>query len=230
MAMANKFSFNGLIKSISKMMSEEEVVEKKQRLDPQQRAHQKEIEASILVLAAAVIRCDKNYTEATEKYINDFLARQFGGRNTVQRTKAVNEHVEMGTEAYINIACKELKLLATEDSRIHILHFLFGVADADEYINAKEMRCIQRISGYLGVTDKDFKRVKNSFVRENNPYKILELEEGVTLAEVKAAYRRMILKFHPDKKGESMSEEEANIKFRAIQKAFETIKRESRDK
>lgn len=205
------------------MIADEEVVEKK--LNPQQRAHQKEIEASILVLAAAVIRCDRNYTHSTEKYISDFIAKNFGGAVHAKRIKSVGEHIDGGTEPFVIIACKELKLLTTHDSRIHIVNFLFGVADSDDYINAKETRCIHRIARYLDVNDKDFKQVKELFVRENNPYKILGIEEGATLVQVKAAYRKMILKFHPDKRDEGITEEEANAKFRDIQRAFEVIEK-----
>jgi hypothetical protein len=55
---ASKFSLNSLLGSVSKFISEEEVIEKK--LIPQQKSHQQEIENSVIVLSAAVIRCDKN--------------------------------------------------------------------------------------------------------------------------------------------------------------------------
>lgn len=222
--MSKGFSFNKLFDSVSKLMQEEEVQEKK--LNPQQQSHQLEIENSILVLAAAVIRCDQNFSSDTEKHIVEYLNRQFGTRSKTKRLQNVQNHVEIGTEPFTKIACKELKLLTTYDSRLNVLLFLFGVAASDEYINAKEVRCIQRISGYLGVLVKDFTTIKEDYTSAHNPYVLLGVEEGVPFEKVKSAYRKMILKFHPDKRDEKISEEEANRKFREIQKAFEVISKQ----
>ena len=218
-----KFSFNNLVNSISKLISEEQVVEKPRR-DPQQVAHELEIQNAILVLAAEVIRCNKNYTENTEEFVLQFFIKQFGERGAKQRIKSITDHLEIGTEPLLKIACKELKMLTTHDSRLSILQFLFGVADADDFVNPKELRCLNRLATYLGISDKDFKELKHTFIRENNPYKILGIEEEATLEQVKAAYRKMVLKFHPDKRGVEVTAEEANAKFLQIQRAFALIK------
>jgi len=218
-----KLSFNSLLNSVSKLIAEKEVKEKQ---SPQQKAHQQEIENSILVLAAEVIRCDKNFTGETEAFILQFLAKQFGTTGAKHRSNAITNHLEIGTEPFTKIACKELKMLTTHDSRLHIVQFLLGVADADDFINAKEMRCIHRIAGYLGITDKDFKEIKRSFTNKSSPYLVLEIDEDATFEEVKIAYRKMVLKYHPDKRGEEVSEEEASKKFREIKRAFELLKKQ----
>src|ERR1035438_8157588 len=152
-----KFSFNNLVNSISKLISEEQVIEK--RKDPQQAAHEIEIQNAILLLAAEVIRCNRNYTSGTEDFIVQFFVKQFGEREAKQRISSVSGHLDMGTEPLLKIACKELKMLTTHDSRLSILQFLFGVADADDFINPKELRCLNRIATYLGISDKDFKEL-----------------------------------------------------------------------
>jgi len=107
--------------------------------------------------------------------------------------------------------------------------FLFGVASADDFVNAKELSCLQRIAGYLGVNDKDFKQIKHSVLALNNPYFALGLEEDATLEEVKAAYRKMVLLSHPDKRKEGITEEDAGLKFREIKRAFELIKKQHKN-
>ena len=218
-----KFFFNNLVNSISKLISEEQVIEKPRR-DPQQVAHENEIQNAILVLAAEVIRCNKNYTTGTEDFIHQFFVKQFGERGAKQRISSITGHLEIGTEPLLKMACKELKMLTTHDSRLSILQFLFGVADADDFVNPKELRCLNRLATYLGISDKDFKELKLAFISENNPYKILGIEEEATLEQVKAAYRIMVLKFHPDKRGADVSTEEANVKFLQVQRAFGIIK------
>jgi DnaJ like chaperone protein len=221
---ARKFSFGGILHSVSKLIAEEPAPDKK--LSPQEKSHRQEIENSILVLAAAVIRCDRNLSEETELLLHNFFSKQFGASGRKHRLTTINTHIETGTEPYTKIACKQLKLLTTHDSRLNILGFLFGIAASDDFLNAKETRCIHRIAGYLGISDKDFKELKLHSLSENNPYFILGIEEGASLEEVKTAYRKMILKSHPDRRQEDISEEEAGRKFREIQKAFDTIRRE----
>ena len=221
--MASKFSFNSLIDSVSKLISEE-AIEKKQ--SPQQKSHQQEIENSIIVLAAAVIRCDRNFSTETETFLLYFFSKQFGVQGKQQRLSSISNHLETGTEPFTKIACKELKMLTTHDSRISIVRFLFGVAAADDFVNAKESRCIHRMAGYLGIRERDFKELKQSFTNQNNPYNLLGVEEDSSFEIMKAAYRKMILKFHPDKRKDGVSEAEASLKFREIQRAFEIIKQQ----
>ncbi|MDB5284120.1 MAG: molecular chaperone DjlA [Bacteroidota bacterium] len=222
--MPGKFSFNNLFDSISKLISEEDAFEKKQTKNPLQKSHDDEIQNAILVLAADVVRFNIYYTGDTEKFIQEFLVKQFGAVGVKRKMNLVSEHLDIGTEPLTKISCKELKMLTTHDSRMAIIGFLFGVAGTDDFINAKETRCIHRIATYLGISDKDFKELRHSFVSENNPYKVLGIEEGANFEQVRAAHRKMILKFHPDKRESHISEAEASLKFREIQRAFEIIK------
>ena len=120
-------------------------------------------------------------------------------------------------------------MLTTHDSRLSILKFLFGVAAADDFVNPKELRILTRIAGYLGISDSDLKQVKRAALSSNNPNYTLELEDGATYEEVKAAYRKMVLKYHPDKRDDGVTEEEANLKFREIKRAFELIKQQHKN-
>ncbi len=221
--MANRFSFNSLFNTVSKLI-DEEVTEAK--LSPQQKSHQQEIENSVLVLAAAVLRCDKNFNARTEEVLTGYFARHFGSKGKAQRITAVSGHMETGTEPFVKIACKELKLLTTHDSHKNIVYFLFTIAAADDFINARETRCIHRIAGYLGISAKDFNELKQNFLSMDSPYFILGIEEGASLEEAKSAYRKMILKYHPDKAKGKTSEEDS-LKFREVKRAFEAIKNRS---
>ena len=222
--MATKFSFNGLLSSLSKIIAEGEPVEKKHSKTPRQKAHEEEIQNAIIVLAAEVIRCNKNYTTPTENFISEFLAKQFGAVGIKRKVTAINNHLHLGTEPVSRMACKELKLLTTYDSRLIIITFLFGVADIDDFINAKEIRCIRRVAGYLDISEDDFKEIKTSFTSSSSPFVVLDIHEDASMEQIKTAYRKMLLKFHPDKREAHISIADANAKFRQIQRAFEVIK------
>ncbi|KAG8224213.1 hypothetical protein J437_LFUL002669 [Ladona fulva] len=59
-------------------------------------------------------------------------------------------------------------------------------------------------------------------------YKILEVPRGVSTAEIKKAYRRLALKWHPDKNPDN--QEEANKRFKEISEAYEVLSDEKKRK
>lgn len=193
------------------------------------KARNKEIVNSILVLSATVVRCDKNYTTATEEYIRQYLDTNIGDI-PLSVTQAVNTHLISGTEPFTKIACTELVLLTTYESRLSILRFLFGVAAVDDFVNANEKRMLHRIAKYLSVSEADFSAVQSDFVNKNNPYAVLGLDDKAEFAEVKSAYRKLLLKYHPDKVKEENSQTEAKKRFEAIQQAFLRIQTDRKSK
>jgi DnaJ like chaperone protein len=58
-------------------------------------------------------------------------------------------------------------------------------------------------------------------------YKILEIEPTATKAEIKAAYRKMAKKYHPDKVLHLGKEHQkgAEEKFRKVQEAYEQLQK-----
>ncbi|MBA3985547.1 MAG: DnaJ domain-containing protein, partial [Flavobacteriales bacterium] len=66
------------------------------------------------------------------------------------------------------------------------------------------------------------------FKNPDSAYKILEIEKTASAAEIKAAYRTMAKKYHPDKL-QHMDEayrKGAEDKFRKVQEAYEQLQKE----
>jgi len=59
-------------------------------------------------------------------------------------------------------------------------------------------------------------------------YKILEINESATQEEIKKAYYKMALKYHPDK--DPNNQEEAKKKFQEVSGAYEILGDEERRK
>jgi DnaJ like chaperone protein len=106
---------------------------------------------------------------------------------------------------------------------------LFNVSLADTQIHPAEISIIEKIAGYLGVASSDFISIKNMFIPEtDSSYKILEIDPSCTNDEVKKAYRRMAMKYHPDKVSHLGDDfrKTADEKFKKVNEAYDKIKKE----
>jgi DnaJ like chaperone protein len=106
---------------------------------------------------------------------------------------------------------------------------LFNVSLADSVIDSSEIAIIEKISSYLGVASGDFLSIKNMFIPEtDSSYKILEIERSSSNDEVKKAYRRMAMRYHPDKVSHLGDDvrKSADEKFARVNEAYERIKKE----
>jgi len=80
----------------------------------------------------------------------------------------------------------------------------------------------------MGINSADMNSIKAMYYRDSkSDYKILEVEENATEEEIKKAYRKMALKFHPDKVAQEGEEVQrsATEKFKKVQEAYENIKK-----
>lgn len=219
--MAEKFSIKHLLKAVQKLAMEEA---EPSAPSTRHAAQQMEIENALFVLCAEVLRSRQQYSTASETFITDFFEKQFGEKDARTRLQSIHNHVQSGTSPLLRIACTELSMLTTEVSRIHIAEFLFGLAGADNLLSPRELRCLQRIANYLHITKDDFKTIKERFVQLYDPYALLGCHENDSPETIKMAYRKMVLKYHPDRQLNEADKQAAALKFRQVKLAYERIK------
>lgn len=182
---------------------------------------------SLLVLIAAVMKADGKVVRSELDYVKQFFVRQFGRESANEALQMLRDLLKK--EIPLNDVCQQINRSMDYSSRLQLIHLLFGVSLADGTPNQPEIAIIEKISGLLGLSSGDFVSIKNMFVPEtDSSYKILEIERTATNEEVKKAYRRMAMKYHPDKVshlGEDYKKS-ADEKFRKVNEAYEKIKRE----
>jgi len=157
-------------------------------------------------------------------YVKQFLEKNFGtaqaGQSMVLLKQLLNK------EFSIRQVSLQIKKFMDHSTRLQLMHYLFGISQADGKVDHSEVELIQKIAGYLGINVKDFESLKNMFYKDvDSAYKILETVKSATDQEVKKAYRKMALKYHPDKVahlGDS-HQQAAQEKFQKVQEAYEQI-------
>lgn len=226
--MAGKSFFDVLRDSIHQIVSGGDVKEDSGPQQQRKMAAKADMEHAVIVLATEVMRLRGNASEETETMLFKFLEKNFG-KTGVKRRKQVSDHVFVGPQAFTRMACEQLNALTTNESKLEIIKLLYSIASADDFITGKEHSTIQKIAGYLHIPSDELKSIKERYVRVNNPFAILEMDETIIISDVKAAYRKMVLRYHPDKRKDKVDTAEANRKFREIKRAYEQILRQLRD-
>ncbi|MBF4984660.1 molecular chaperone DjiA [Nonlabens mediterrranea] len=187
-----------------------------------------DFELHLLSLTSIVIKADGQASDSELRYVRNYFIQSYGEHRASQIFKVFNEVVK---KRELNAAriCQFLNARTRVESRIQILHFLFGIAQADGSISSSELRILEQIAGYLRLTQRDFISIKAMFVKDrDNAYKILEIDKSVPDHEVKKAYRTMAKKYHPDKlmDMDEAYRKGAEEKFRKVQEAYETVRKE----
>ena len=183
--------------------------------------------ASLLVLVAAVMKADGRVMRSELDYVKNYFHTRFG-EDTAQEAIVMLRDI-LKQEIPVRDVTVQLNQRLDYSYRLEMLHFLYGSAAANTGITEMGKELIRRIAGYMNITSSDMVSIQAMFISDTDAsYKILEIDPTATDEEVKKAYRRMAMKYHPDKVshlGEDFKKV-AHEKFRKVQDAYEKIKKE----
>ncbi len=182
---------------------------------------------SLLVLMAAVMKSDGKVLRSELDFVKTYLRNLLGHEKAADALLLLRDIMDKNIP--LSEVCHQIRVNVNYDSRVQLLHLLFGLAKSDGYLNPVEVNTIQSIAGMLGVSTADYQSVLHMFYE--NPeaaYKVLEISPQASDEEVKRAYRNMAVRFHPDKVAHLGPEfqESAHDKFSKVNQAYEKIKKE----
>ncbi len=181
----------------------------------------------LMALSAVVMKADGSVKRAELDYVKGFFTAQFGNQFTREHLQVLKHFLDNG-QIPISDICNDIRNRISVDGRIQMVHYLFQVAKADGHVDDSEMKIIEQLANKLGIPAMEFDSVKNMFYRSaDSDYKILGIEATASDEDVKRAYRKMAITFHPDKvaqMGEAY-QKGAKEKFQQIQDAYENIKK-----
>lgn len=182
---------------------------------------------SLLVLAAAVMKADGKVLKSELNYIKSFLVQNFGEASAQEAVKMLRDLLKQTIP--VEAVSNQIKNNMNYSARLQLVHFLFGIAQADNVISSEEHSLIKHICDLMGINSSDYQSIEAMFVHNiDSDYKILEIERSATDDEVKKAYRRMAMKYHPDKVSTLGADiqKAAKEKFQKVNEAYENIKKE----
>lgn len=183
--------------------------------------------SALLVLSASVMKADNKLLKVELDFIREFYTKQFGSAVAAQQIGLLKELLKK--EIPLKEVCEQIRYYMEHSMRLQLMYYLFGLAKADGHVDQSEMNVIAQIAAYIGLTEKDYESLKAMHYKDvDSAYKILEIEKSAGDDEVKKAYRRMAMKYHPDKirdLGEQY-QKAANDKFLKVQEAYNQIKKE----
>jgi DnaJ like chaperone protein len=127
------------------------------------------------------------------------------------------------------VACAQIRTNSQQGTRVQVVRFLFDLATCDGELTERENYFIFRIAGYLNVNDVEFRKIKKEHLEQNiSFYDVLGVQKDADFAEIRSVYRKLVLKYHPDKNAGATDDEKKRIaqKFLQIQDAYTKIKAE----
>lgn len=184
---------------------------------------------SLLVLMACIMKADGRIMKAELAVAKRFLVANFGEQGALEALRILKNLLEQPIDE--TQVAMQVNQYMNYSSKLELLHLLFDIAYADDEIHSSELNAIKRIAEIFRIDRLDFESLNAPYMKQVDrdwAYKSLEIEATATDEEIKKAYRRMAMKYHPDKVhdlGEDVKKS-ATEKFRSINEAYESLKKQ----
>lgn len=191
---------------------------------------------SMLVMASYIIRADGRIMHSEMEYVRQFLRMNFGEAavsqgeqillNLFEQRKQMDQRNPTAFKQTIYECGTQIAANLTYAERLQLLGFLVNIAKSDGNVCPQEIEALKEVAQYMGLSAKEVESMLNlSGNSTEEAYKVLEIEPSATDDEVRAAYRRLALKHHPDRVatlGDDVKKA-AEEKFQQINNAKERI-------
>jgi len=182
---------------------------------------------SLLVLVSSVLNADGKIMKSELNYVKEFFKANFGADGAQNALRILQDLTRQ--KIPVTDVCHQIKSYMDYPSRLQLIHFLFGIAASDGQVHPEELKLIRHISISLGISSADYTSIEAMMIPKTDwAYDVLEIPAAATDEQVKKAYRKMAVKYHPDKVsylGEEI-QHAANEKFKKVNEAYQQISKE----
>ncbi|MDX1777083.1 MAG: TerB family tellurite resistance protein [Desulfobulbales bacterium] len=145
----------------------------------------------------------------------------------------------LGSGASLDSLLREFRQKFTYEPRLIVLELIYQVLYSNEEVSRAELQLAENIGRILEISAYDQRSIAAKYkagfkaagpaeeISEDKYLAVLGLAPGADFAEIKAAYRKLSMRYHPDKVGH-LGEEFKNVaedKMKEINNAYEFLKR-----
>ena len=182
---------------------------------------------SLLVLSSAVIKADGRTHPAELRTVREFIRTNFGE----QAASQAEQILQRLDSQQVNIYSVGGQIAANMNysQRLQLFQYLVSIATSDGDFSASEKSVLEAIASAIRLTSTDAASIIAMYYKEtDSAYTVLEIPPSATDDEVRSAYRRMAMKYHPDRVATLGPEVQkaAEEKFKKIQEAYAAIKKQ----
>jgi DnaJ like chaperone protein len=191
---------------------------------------------NILVKIAQV---DGKVTRDEVKTIRHFF--QYNLRYSQSQLFWIKELIKEALESPTSLdsLLQEFRQKFAYEPRLILLELIYQVFYANETVSQEELRLAENIGNYLGISAYDQRSIAAKYkagfraaaqteeFSEEKYFAVLGLAQGASFTEIKTAYRKLSMQYHPDKVGHLGEEfkKVAEEKMKEINNAYEFLKR-----
>jgi len=155
--------------------------------------------AAVVALGAKMAKADGQVSIDEVAAFKQVFQSSPENEPTIARFFDLARQTTLGFERYASIVAKRFRAqpAALED----VLDGLFHIALADGSVTDDEMTFLVRVGEIFGFSEREFRRIKIAHMgrASDDPYLILGVDEEISDADLKRAYRRMAAANHPDR-------------------------------
>ncbi len=135
------------------------------------------------------------------------------------------------------------KSMPKKEDRLEILQFLTGISMVDGSLNSSEHHLLKEIQRLLNLEPNDLDRLIEVYVKREKEFipathtssnyylekhtKTLGLSKDASKEDIKKAYRKLVMQYHPDKfeNAPAIESQKAEEQFIRIQEAYEYLEK-----
>lgn len=122
------------------------------------------------------------------------------------------------------------------EPRLILLELIYRVLYSNAVVTPQELDLVTKIADFLNISPYDHLSIKSKYVAgytqarpadDRRYYEVLGLEPGVDFDAIRSAYRKLSMKYHPDKVGH-LGEEFRNVaeeKMKELNEAYQYLKK-----
>ena len=165
---------------------------------------------SMLVMASYIIRADGRIMHSEMEFVRNFLRNNFGEvavsegeqilLNLFEQRKQMDKSNPMAFKNTIHECGAQIASNMSYEERLQLLRFLTQIAQSDGNVCKEEIEALKEVALAMGLSYKEVESMLNMRGKSlDEAYKVLEVSPNASDDEIRTAYKKMVLKHHPDR-------------------------------